>query len=78
MTAELRQQRARLGGLTVAMRGTVNTGPARAAQRSALVREIDPDGTLPPAELEKRLAAAQRLRLVKMAYASARARSKPH
>ncbi len=78
MTASERQQRARLGGLACSLRHDPRTytANARAAQLAALERQVDPDGTLDPDERDRRVAVAQRERMCRMAFASARARSK--
>lgn len=53
---------------------TARTAPARQAADDKLRREIDPEGVLPAHELEKRLTAAKKARMLKLAAASAAAR----
>jgi len=57
----------RLGALTVHARGRTNTAPARAAWEAKLAAEVDPDGSLAPAELERRLGYAMRERMTRLA-----------
>lgn len=46
----------------------------QAALRAKLAREIDPDGIMPPAELDRRLSNAVAAHFAKLALASAKAR----
>lgn len=57
----------RLGALSVHARGRTNTAPARAAWEAKLAAEVDPEGTLAPAELERRLGYAMRERMTRLA-----------
>jgi hypothetical protein len=66
-----RALRSRLGGLTTAARGHVNTEAARAAFASKFYEGLD---DLPDVERERRAAAARKLHFAKLAYASAQAR----
>lgn len=50
------------------------TLPARLAFEARFEREVDPDGTLPPAERAKRAANARSAHFQRLALASARAR----
>lgn len=52
------------------------TKPARDAQRTALEREIDPRGVLPPDELAAAVARRNQAHMCRMALASAAARRK--
>ena len=56
---------------------TAATAPARRARLEQFEREVDPDGTLPPAERARRTRSAQNAHMTRMALASSRARSKP-
>lgn len=76
MTPKERSLRSRLGGLTTAARGRVNTAPARAAFLARFEAEVDPDGTLAAADRARRAEAARKLYFGRLAYKSARARSK--
>jgi hypothetical protein len=73
MTPEQRSLRSRLGGLTTAARGHVNTAAARAAFAERFYRDIPTD--LPQAERDRRAAAARRLHMAQLAFRSSRARS---
>ncbi len=59
----------RLGALTVHARGRTNTAPARAAWEATIAAEVDPDGSLAPAELERRMEYAMRARMTRLAMA---------
>jgi hypothetical protein len=59
----------RLGALTVHARGRTNTAPARAAWEAAIAAEIDPNGTLSPEELARRMHYAMRERMTRLAMA---------
>lgn len=50
------------------------TEPARRGLDARFAREVDPDGTLPQAELETRIASARRAHFQRLALASARKR----
>lgn len=79
MDAVLRQQRARLGGLTTAARGHVNIEPARQAAEARFAKQVIAEAeaageTLSPLEVARRADAKRRLHFAKLSYASARAR----
>lgn len=57
----------RLGALSVHARGKTNTVPARAAWEAKLAAEVDPDGSLAPAERNRRLQFAMRVRMTRLA-----------
>jgi len=76
MTPEQRSLRARLGALTAHANGSTNTAPARAAFLGRFEREVDPDGTLDPAERARRAAYARRAHFTRMALKSAIARAR--
>ena len=59
----------RLGALSVHARGRTNTGPARAAWEAKMAAEVDPEGTLPPDELARRIEYAMRVRMTRLAMA---------
>lgn len=50
------------------------TAAARKGLAAKWAREVDPDGVLPPDELERRVASLRRAHMARMALASARAR----
>lgn len=50
-----RQQSGRLGAHSIHARGLTNAAPARAAFDRKFELEGDPDGTLPPDELRRRV-----------------------
>jgi hypothetical protein len=50
------------------------TAPARAAFNARFEREVDPGGTLPAAERERRALAARKAYFARLAYRSAKAR----
>ncbi len=86
MDALLRQQRARLGGLSTAARGHVNVETARQAAEARFARQVIAEAeaageTLTPYEVARRADAARRLFFERLAYSSAkvrRARSRKH
>jgi hypothetical protein len=53
---------------------TAATAPARAGLRAKFAREVDPDGTLPLDELEKRVDHLVRAHCLRMSLAARRAR----
>lgn len=57
----------RLGGLTTAARGHHNTSPGREAWLRRLAEEFGITDDLEPAEKERRMAAALRLRMARIA-----------
>ena len=74
LTPQQRSLRSRLGGLTTAARGNVNTAPARAAFDARFYADVPAD--LPPAERDRRAAAARKLYMAQLAYRSSQTRSK--
>lgn len=54
---------------------TAATAPARAGLRAKYAREVDPDGRLDPAELERRVDSLMRAHMLKMSRAAAKARA---
>lgn len=52
------------------------TAPARRGMRAKFEREADPDGTLSPAERERRADQLMHAHMLRMALASAKARSR--
>jgi hypothetical protein len=56
----------RLGGLTASARGTNTTEAARRAFLARFERQVDPDGTLPPAERSRRAEAAKRAHMTRL------------
>jgi hypothetical protein len=52
------------------------TAPARKALLDRFEREVDPDGTLPPAERARRAEHAKKVYFTRLALASAKARRK--
>ena len=63
------EQRGRMGAHSVHARGLTNTAPARAALEAKFEAEVDPDGTLAPDELAKRVAHAKSLHYTRLAQA---------
>ena len=55
---------------------TAATAPARAGVRAKFARQVDPDGTLPPDELEKRVDQLVRAHMLRMSLAAKNARRK--
>lgn len=54
---------------------TAATQPAREGLRAKFAREVDPDGTLAPAEREYRVEQLHRAHMLRMAIASKRVRA---
>lgn len=54
---------------------TAATAPARAGLRAKFAREVDPNGTLSPAELEQRVDSLVRAHMLRMSLAAKRARA---
>ena len=59
----------RLGALTVHARGRTNTGPAREAWEARVAAEFGIDESLEPAERDRRMDAAMRVRMTRLAAA---------
>lgn len=77
--ASERALRARLGGLTkwaVTSDRTAATKPGRSAFEARFEREVDPDGTLPPAERALRADAARRAYFTRLTLRSVSSRRK--
>lgn len=55
---------------------TAATAPARAGLRAKFAREIDPDGTLPSDELERRIDHLMRAHMLRMSHKAAASRRK--
>lgn len=53
---------------------TAATAPARAGLRAKFAREVDPDGTLDPAEVERRVDSLVRAHMLRMSLAAKTAR----
>lgn len=75
LTPEQRTLRARLAVQTMHAQGKTNTAPATAASMARFEREVDPDGTLDPAERARRAEHARKAYFTRLAYKSARARA---
>lgn len=75
--AKLRTLRSRMAAYTLhSMRDPrETTKSARAAFEDRFAREVDPDGTLAPAERARRAEAARKAYFTRLAYLSARARA---
>ena len=69
-----RTLRARLAAHTLHAAGGTNTEPARKTFLERFDREVDPDGTLPPAERARRAEHARKAYFTRLALKSARAR----
>jgi hypothetical protein len=78
LTPQERSLRSRLGGLATAAKHNPReyTQPARDALEKRFADEVDPSRILPEAERARRAEAAKRLFYTRLAYKSARARSK--
>ncbi len=74
MTAAERRLRARIGALARHSQGRTNTAPARAAFLKLLEDRIDPNRELPDAERQRRVLAARREHMSRMALKSAAVR----
>ena len=61
-------QRGRMGAHALHAAGKTNTAPARAAMQRRFETEVDPDGTLSPAERAKRVAHAKSLYFARLSY----------
>lgn len=74
--SSLRSLRARIGGLALAAQRDPRqyTAAARAAFLGRFEREVDPDGSLPPAERRRRAEAAKKLHFARLALRSAQSR----
>lgn len=78
MTPKERKLRARLAAHTSwANTGdrAARTAPARQAAMNRFERQVDPDGTMDPAERTQRATAARSAHFAAMAYKAARSRS---
>jgi hypothetical protein len=73
-TSEERVLRARIGAASLHAQGKTNTAPARAALTERFERQVDPDGSLPPAERASRAAHARRAYMLALSLKSAQAR----
>lgn len=71
-----RSMQARLAAHALHAQGKTNTGPARQAFQDRFEREVDPDGTLDPAERTRRAAHARKAYFTGLALKSAKARRK--
>jgi hypothetical protein len=80
LTPAERTLRARLGAHALHSKYNSRelTAPARAAFRARFEREVDPDGTLAPAERARRAAHLRKAYFTRLALASARARRNKH
>lgn len=79
ITPAQRSLRARLAAHTLHAQivdPAAHTAPARRAFLDRFEREVDPDGTLPPAERARRAEHARKAYFTRLALASARARAK--
>lgn len=79
MTPEQRRQRARLGGLTTAARGHVNTAPATAASERRFADEVRAEAdaageVLTEDQVYRRAFSKRKLFYARLAYSSAKAR----
>lgn len=76
LSPEERSLRARIGAFALHSKydARLTTSKARAAFLSGFEREVDPDGTLAPAERERRALAARRAHFTRLRYLAARKR----
>ena len=74
----LSKLRARIGGLALSAKrdSRAYTAAARARFLSKFDEQVDPDGTLPPAERQRRAEAAKKLYFSRMALQSAKVRQR--
>ncbi len=78
-TAQQRALQARMAAHTLHARvadPSAHTAPARQAFLDRFEREVDPDGTLPPADRARRAEHARKSYFFRLALASAKARRK--
>jgi hypothetical protein len=75
-TPEERRMRSRIAAHRVHAAGKTNTAPARKAFLDRFEREVDPEGTLSPAERHKRAEHARKAYFTSLALKSAKARRK--
>lgn len=77
LTPEQRSMRARIAANARWSREDPgpNTARARAGLLASFEREVDPDGILAPAERARRAECARKAHMIRMAFASSRARS---
>lgn len=68
--------RARLGGLETALRGHVNTAPARQAFLARFDDLVDPDRVLSPTERARRSEAARKAYMTRLSLKSSVSRAK--
>jgi len=79
LTPEQRSLRARIASHESWARtpdASARTAPGRKAFLDRFEKQVDPDGTLSPAERERRARAAFRAHMSKLAFASSKARSR--
>jgi hypothetical protein len=78
LTAEQRSLRARLAAYSMHARHEARetTAAAREARWRRYLEAVDPEGTLPPAERQRRAEALRRADMARLAYLSARSRQK--
>lgn len=69
-----RQLYGRIGAYTVHAAGKTNTEPARRAFLARFERQVDPDGTLPPAERSRRAEAAKRAYFARLSMSARNSR----
>ena len=75
-TPQGRRLAAKIGGLSLHLYGDSDAIAARARRglEAKFLREVDPDGLLPPGLLERKLKIAKRLYFARLAHRSAKAR----
>jgi hypothetical protein len=78
LTPEQRSLRGRVGAFVMHSRNDsrATSAPGRAAFLARFERMVDPDGSLPSAERERRADSARRAYMTRLALASSQARSK--
>lgn len=77
LTPEERAMRARIAADTrwaIEPDRSKATSPARAGMRRKFELQVDPDGTMPPAEVERRVNSLMRAHMTRMSLAAAKAR----
>lgn len=76
LTPGQRVLRARMAAHALHSQGKTNMQPALRALEAKYAAQVDPDGILPEAERQRRAAHARSAHMAKLAYLSAKARSK--
>jgi len=76
LTPQQRSLRARLAAYAMHAQGKTNTGPATIAHLARFERQVDPDGSLPPDERQRRARHALKSYMAALALKASRSRSR--